>query len=596
MSESYTFSGNIEADGRRLKGSVVLAGSRTFRDGEWVEVDAKALMKADASNVFATIDHELNRIVGRTTNGTLTVSRTEDGISFETTELPNTSYANDALELAKGGYFGGSSFTIEGLRSKFSTDPETGIRVRTINSIKRLSDVAIVMDPAFANSTAAAFSKEIEVSEVAEPVVEQPGPPAPVVAQFTKRSEDEEAFDAAYKQAKQLPLESIENVLDNLMSLSKGNMTHAQRIQYDAFAKAYDELKATSIEAQNRIDALKFQHELRRGTLTKKAPEIGLTASDDYKAAFSKYLRTGEPQGMEQFAQSIVGDGTQGGYAVPDGFLNRIVDRMKAFGGVQKAAESITTATGQSLRWPSNDDTANSAVIATEGSAAGSGGADLVLGSIELGAFSFDATGTGNNPLKVSKELLQDAAFDLDNYVSRKLAERIGRKMAAAFATGAGTTEPFGLFNKSADVMSATTMYAALVEHIMQVDQAYRDLGSCRWIFGDTVLTVVYNSVDGNGRPLFQPLDASGGQAGPAGTLLGYPVLLDQGAGSLVAFGAIDLGFIIRYVRGVQIDVDPYTNIKSREIAYHAWARADSNIQDTYAVSVSDYSGVSADS
>jgi HK97 family phage major capsid protein len=301
---------------------------------------------------------------------------------------------------------------------------------------------------------------------------------------------------------------------------------------------------------------------------------------------------------MAQFAQAIAGDGTQGGYSVPDGFLNRIVVRMKAFGGVQKLADSITTGDGQPLRWPSVDDTANSAVIATEGSAASGGGADLVFGSVTLGAYSFDATGTGNLPLLVSKELLQDSAIPLENFISDRLAERLGRKMAAEFANGTGSNEPLGLFAKSADVMTATTFFAAVQEHFFQVDQAYRDDnidGDVSWLMSDTNLAKVLGSVDGNGRPLFIPAANSSGAAGPSGSLLGYPVYLDQAAGTNVAFGDMKRGFIIRYVRGVQIDVDPYTAIKSRQVAYHAWARADSNVQDANAYSVSDYTSVTAD-
>jgi HK97 family phage major capsid protein len=131
---------------------------------------------------------------------------------------------------------------------------------------------------------------------------------------------------------------------------------------------------------------------------------------------------------------------------------------------------------------------------------------------------------------------------------------------------------------------------------MFQVDSAYREGGNCRWVLSDSVLVDVYASVDGNGRPLFIPTADASGAGRPTGSILGYPVTLDQGAGTLVAFGDIRAGYIIRNVRGVQVDVDPFTNIKSRQLAFHAWARADGNIQDSSAYSVSQYSGVSADS
>lgn len=62
-----------------------------------------------------------------------------------------------------------------------------------------------------------------------------------------------------------------------------------------------------------------------------------------------------------------------------------------------------------------------------------------------LGAFKYVAPGAGNLPLRVSVELLQDSAFDIQGLVERKLGERIGRRQALDWVTGNGTIEPFGI-------------------------------------------------------------------------------------------------------------------------------------------------------
>ena len=597
MTDRITFAAKVTSDGRRLRGSVVLAGSRTLRGGEYVEVDPAALVKADASDVLATIDHDPSKVMGRTLNGTLSLNRHESGIDFETAELPNTTAANDALELARGRYFAGSSFTVEGLRSKFDR-AEDGTRIRRITSIKRLVDVALVMDPAFSNSTAAAFSKESDVTDPIPDPVPEPTPdpePEPPKARAKFTEQPKSGADEWAATAEAFSTEQIEATMDSIFTQAKGNLAGELLDRYEGFAKVLSARKKADAETKGRIERMEALHNLRLGRVP-KAPDTELFASDDYREAFRAYLRTGEPTNLEQFAQSIAGDGTQGGYMVPDGFLNRIVETQKAFGGIAGIADSITTSSGQPLRWPSNDDTANSAAIATEGSAVGSGGADKVFGSVELGAFSYDATGASNLPLLVSKELIQDAAFDIEAFIARNLGQRLGRKMAADFATGSGSGEPKGLLDKTPDTMTATKMFAAVIEHMFQVDSAYRDAGNCRWVLSDATLTKAYSSVDGNGRPLFIPAADASAAGRPGGFILGFPVTLDQGAGDLVAFGDIRQGYIIRYVRGVQVDVDPYTNIKSRQVAYHAWARADANIQDSAAYSVSDYSGVTADS
>jgi len=594
MTDRIAFAGQITTDGRRLKGSVQLAGSRTLRGGEWVEVDPAAVVRADATDVMARFDHDPAKVLARTKNASLSVTRTDQGLTWETAELPNTSYANDALELARQGLLGGSSFEIEGLRSSFSTDPD-GTRVRRITSIKRLVDVSPVFDPAFPSS-AAAFSKEPEVTEpnpTPEPTPPPPPPaPEPEPAKFSEKPKsgvDEWAATAA-----RFSTADVQATMENLFQKAKGNLTGPELDQYEGFAQVLEGRKREDAETKARVSRLETLHNLRLGRVP-KAPEAGLYESDDYKAAFTRYVRTGDKAIMEQFAQSIAGDGTQGGYMVPDEFLNRIVETQKAFGGIAGVADTITTSDGRPLRWPSNDDTANSAVIAAEGAAAASG-ADKVFGSVELGAYSYDATGANALPLLVSKELLQDAAFDVEAFIGRNLGQRIGRKQAVDFATGSGSGEPKGLLDKTPDAMTATTMFAAVIEHIFQVDSAYRDAGNCRWVLSDTTLAKAYASVDGNGRPLFIAASDASAAGRPTGFIMGYPVTMDQAAGDLVAFGDIKQGYIIRYVRGVQLDVDPYTNIKTRQVAYHAWARADANIQDAGAYSVSTYASVTADS
>jgi HK97 family phage major capsid protein len=381
--------------------------------------------------------------------------------------------------------------------------------------------------------------------------------------------------------------------MDNIVAASGGELSGVALDQYEAYAKVYGERKKADFNTAERASRMKALHDIRLGRIP-KAPASEQFASDDYKHAFAQYLRSGNSRLMEQFAQTVAGDGTQGGFTVPDGFLTRLTTRLKAFGGVAGLADEITTTTGESLRWPYLDDTANSAAIATEGVQVASGGADLVFDSIELGAFEYDATGTGNAPLEISLSLLQDSAFDIEGRVGDALGQRIGRKQASDLANGTGSSQPVGLFTKTTDVMSATVASLAAPEHVFQVDAAYRELGNCRFVMSDTTLVKFWQAQSTTNQPLFIPGGASIGGA-PHGTLYGYPVSIDPAAGNLVAFGDIKLGYIVRRVRGVQILVDPYTAQKRRAVAYHAWARMDANIQDANAYSVSTYASVTAD-
>jgi HK97 family phage major capsid protein/HK97 family phage prohead protease len=603
MTDVISFAGKVETEGRRIRGSVVLKGSRTARNGEYVEVDPAALVKADASDVFALLNHDPAAVLGRTRNGTLSLSRTEDGIAFETADLPNTQAANDALELARGGYFGGSSFAIEGLRSKFDY-AEDGTRIRRITSIKRLVDVSPVYDPAFTNSSAAAFSKESDVSD--DPIKEAPETEAPPAkrepAKFKQGGETADSPKSGKDDwqafAADLPTEVITGQMDAIFGESKGDLKGDALDRYEGFAAELQVRKRREAADRARIEAMQFAHNARLGRVP-KAPEADeMFASDDYKAAFNQYLRSDQRNlernaaNMEQFAQTIAGDGSQGGFTVPDGFLNRITQRLKDYGGIAEAATEITTSTGESLRWPYIDDTANKAVIAAEDTQAASG-ADLVFDSIELGAFEYDATGASGNPIEVSLPLLQDSAFDIESLLADLLGKRIGRKQADHWAVGAGGTEPLGLLTKSADTMTATVASLAAAEHILQVDSAYRNSGDARWVMSDTTLAKLWTAQATTNEPLFMPGRTLNGK--PFDTIYGYPVTIDPSAGNLVAFGDIKAGYVIRRVRGVQLLVDPYVPMVRRAVRYHAWARADGTIQDPNAYSVSSWAGVSAD-
>lgn len=319
---------------------------------------------------------------------------------------------------------------------------------------------------------------------------------------------------------------------------------------------------------------------------------------DGLEKAFGHYMRTGLPNAdiadlRVTNAQGVGTDGA-GGFTVPDTMRTRLQERLKAFGGLATAVEEITTAAGETLRWPTLDDTANSGVIAAEGTAPASGGADLVFGEKTLGAFRYVAPGAGNLPLRVSLELLQDSAFDIEGLVERKLGERIARAQAAHWVSGAGTTVPFGINTGTSGTAftSAGITYAELVAAVHEVDPSYRM--SASWTFNDATLAKIESIVDTTGRPILN--DANDGIAtGPNNrTLLGYPVVVDQawatytdgGTNKWGAFGDLRAGYVIRRVQDMTLIVNPYSRASEGQIEYVLWARADGVPQDTNAYRV----------
>lgn len=355
------------------------------------------------------------------------------------------------------------------------------------------------------------------------------------------------------------------------------------------------EAAETELAAVNKADEIVKRQAAYKSVNVNVLPTVNgnVVAEDDHvNRAFDTYMRTGRADNTIQRAQSE-GVGSGGGFLVPEGFRSIIIERLKAFGGVQGGASGITTASGQPLPWPTNDDTSNLGAIAAENAGLGSG-ADLVLGTKMLGSYTYTSNGTGNAALKVPYELIQDSAFDLGGFVGRKLAERISRKLAVDLVLGTGASEPTGLLSTAGGLSTAASTaavaptYAELLTIVHSVDPAYR--AGASWVFNDTYLKTLRGIVDTTGRPLLWDtgtnltMDLRGGA-----TFMGFPVIVDQACPNAASgttfgyFGDLDKTFIVRTVRDISLVTLMEKYAENRQVGYMAWARFDSVVQDVNA-------------
>lgn len=331
-------------------------------------------------------------------------------------------------------------------------------------------------------------------------------------------------------------------------------------------------------------------------------------ALDSYSDAYNVYLREGSAAlsreqrdllnryqcEMETRAQGIATDAA-GGFTVPEGFAGFITETLKDFSGLLNAAnpagtngpQLLRTASGNLIPFPTNDDTANAGGILAENTVVAE--QDFVFGSRNLTAFMYTS-----NLVRVSLQLLQDEAVNLEAYIGRLLGKRIGRALSPHFAAGVGTTEPTGLATAATDgavdiSVGAGITFNDLVDLEHALDPAYRRRGAS-WVFNDDTLRDLKKLVDGNARPLWLP--ASLGSIADTlsrPTLNGYNYIVDQGMDSLaigdrpIAFGDLS-EFIIREVLGVNMFRFNERFMDFLQIGFLAFARFDSNLIDTSAV------------
>lgn len=375
----------------------------------------------------------------------------------------------------------------------------------------------------------------------------------------------------------------------------------------DEEVEEYEGLERQLKAAQRTAELRSRDAAYRVVTNTVGQPRAAVSTKSDeeqYRAAFDNYLRTGEKNSdLIQFRNQTKGTASEGGYLVPEEFRRKLVECIESFGGLAANVETITTATGAEMPFPTLSDQ-NSGVLVSEASPAATGtGADMVFGEKILRAYRYVAPGGDNvmspeahaDGLRVSVELLQDSAFDLESLIRRVLGRRIARLQATHWATGTGSGQPQGITlatGPSDTWTAAAPTYDDLIDAIHSLDPEYRP--RAKWVFNDTTMALIEKIQDSNGDPIWRPLGALIGDSPSNGQLLGYPVVIDNsfpdytdGSGNeFGVFGDLKEAYVIRRVRDVQMIVDPYTRAWNGEVQYWVWARADGLVQNDCAVSV----------
>ena len=124
----------------------------------------------------------------------------------------------------------------------------------------------------------------------------------------------------------------------------------------------------------------------------------------------------------------------------------RIVERLAYYGGVAKAAQQFMTAMGNPFPIPQMDARAEEGeLLAAEATAI----TDDDLGN--MGNQTFSATTASSKGIQLSRELVNDAVFDVQAYAERRALRRLGRIWNKAFTvTQTGTGLPVGVVSTAA--------------------------------------------------------------------------------------------------------------------------------------------------
>ena len=292
---------------------------------------------------------------------------------------------------------------------------------------------------------------------------------------------------------------------------------------------AYDKMEQDVMNLGKEIERLERQAaidaELSKATSTpltgKPGAKMGKDetektgrASDEYKGSFWNAMRVKAP--MPSVLNALQeGTDSEGGYLVPDEFERTLVEALEEENVFRTLAHVIRTSSGD-RKIP---------VVASKGSASwvDEEGAyqesDDAFSQVSIGAYKLGTM------IKVSEELLADSVFDLEAYISKEFARRIGAREEESFFNGDGKGKPLGILAAAGGAEVGVTAASAtaitadeVIDLFYSLKAPYRK--NAVWVLNDATVKQIRKLKDTTGQYLWQPSLV----AGTPDTILGRPV------------------------------------------------------------------------
>lgn len=277
-------------------------------------------------------------------------------------------------------------------------------------------------------------------------------------------------------------------------------------------AQVYDKMEADIVKIGDQISRLERQAELDKelsqpvNTPITEKPEAPKSteklgkASDEYRTSFWNAMRMGaETPAVVRNALQIGAD-SEGGYLVPDEFEATLIEALTEENVFRSLATVIKTSNGD-RKIPLVASTGEAAWIEEEALITDS---DDSFGQMSLGAHKLATM------IKVSEELLNDSAFNLESFISKQFAKRIGVKEENAFLVGNGSSKPTGILHSSGGAQTGATTAAASAITADEIIDLYYSLAKpyrrkATFLMNDSTVKLLRKLKDSTGNYLWQP-------------------------------------------------------------------------------------------
>ncbi|QPJ86802.1 phage major capsid protein [Serratia marcescens] len=342
----------------------------------------------------------------------------------------------------------------------------------------------------------------------------------------------------------------------------------------------------------SELDNLKSQLEEELAATKRPGGGKDSKAATEHKAGWLQFVRKGKDDGLAELEQKAMQTTTDpdGGYAVPEELDRNIISALKDEVVMRAECTVITMGTpnykklvnqgGTNSGWVGETDerpetkTSKLAVI------------EPVWGEIY------------GNPM-ATQTMLDDAFFDVENFIVSELTQEFAEQEEIAFTNGDGNKKPKGLLAYGSDIKDDKEREWGKLQHLLAgkpdaitadeivklvytLRKPYRS--GARWMMNNSTLFTVRTLKDSQGNYLWQP----GLQLGQPSSLLSYGIAENEqfpdiaGGGTPIGFGNFKRCFTILDRIGVRMLRDPYT--KKPFVGFYTTKRVGSMMVDSNSV------------
>lgn len=339
----------------------------------------------------------------------------------------------------------------------------------------------------------------------------------------------------------------------------------------DAEARAaWDKMVAEERELKSQIES--EERRLALDGMVANQKETDHRSADEKKLetrAFVKFLLGQELTAEEKNVQRRAISGTNGSVLVPAGVAPYIESALNGMSGLMQAADVIRTTAGGDLVWPTiNNATSKAKVMAQYEQSAK---AAKTFSSKTLKAYTYRT-----DIVPVSLELLQDSAFNIEQYIGELLAKELVDGLNADFTNGTGTNAPKGIAKdaKSVSAAGAGVAYDDVIALMKAVPSAYQ--GAAKFMMNAKTMYDLALIKDAAERPIWTPAMSA---AMPA-TIFGKEIVLnDDLADNAIVYGDLKK-YKIRMVKDYSVAVLREALMEYLSIGIIGYCRADGVLLD----------------